>query len=102
MRFLLLSVAALVAVGCDDSGDDDGGGGGDGCSDDEVQVEYLGGPEDGRSDCKPIPSECGGVVTCGEDSQECAAAVYGLCEYDYIGVGCSPANGLPALISCNP
>lgn len=102
MRFLLVSVMALVAIGCGDSGSGAGGSGTTGCTEDEVEVSYLGGAEDGRSDCKPIPDECGGAVTCGNDSQECAAAVYGLCEYDYIGVGCSPAEGHASILSCNP
>jgi hypothetical protein len=101
MRFLLVSVMALVAVGCGDSGSGAGTTGGK-CSDDEVEVSYLGGPEDERSDCKPIPEECGGAVTCAEDSQECSSALYGLCEFDYIGVGCSPATGLASIFSCHP
>lgn len=88
-------------VGCGDSGTG-GGGTGDECSEDQVSVEYLGeGPEEGRVDCKPIPSECSGAVTCGEDSQECSAALYDLCEYDYIGVGCSALEGHASILSCN-
>lgn len=102
MRFLLVPVLALVAVGCGDSGSGAGGAGSGECPEDQVQVEYLGGPEDGRSDCKPIPDECGGAVTCGEDAQECSAAIYGLCEEGYIGVGCSPLEGHSSVISCNP
>jgi hypothetical protein len=101
MRFFLFSVLALAA-GCGDDGSGAGGGTGDGCSADEVEVVYLGGPEDERTDCKPIPSECNGAVTCGQDSQECSSALYGLCEADYIGVGCSPLEGHASIISCNP
>ncbi len=104
MRSLFLSVAALVAVGCGDSGSGGAGAGSASgeCSDDEVSVEYLGeGPEEGRVDCKPIPSECGGAVTCGEDSQECSAALYDLCEYEYIGVACSALEGQASILSCN-
>jgi hypothetical protein len=102
MRFLLVPVLALVAVGCGDSGSGAGGSGSGECSEDQVSVEYLGeGPEEGRVDCKPIPSECGGTVTCGEDSQECSAALYGLCEYEYLGVACSALEGNAPIISCN-
>ena len=106
MRWLpLVFVGSLLslAVGCGDSGS--GGGGsasGEKCSEDQVEVDYFGGAEADRADCKPIPSECGGVVNCADDTQECSAAAYGLCEFGYLGVGCSAIEGLPAHISCNP
>lgn len=105
MRWLpvvLVGSLLCLAVACGDSGSGAGGSGSGECSQDQVSVEYLGeGPEEGRVDCKPIPSECGGSVTCGEDSQECSAALYGLCEEEYFGVACSVLEGRAAIISCN-
>jgi len=104
------SVAVAVAVslaflglapGCGDSGaGGEDGGNGDECSADEVAVEYLGGPDDGRIECFPIPEECGGTVAC-DGEQACSAVIYGLCESPYVGVGCSALEGHASIISCN-
>jgi hypothetical protein len=99
---LLAGCLSLVFCACGDSGGGGGEGSTDGCAEDEVQVEYLGGEEDGTRQCKPIPAACNGAVTCGEDSQDCAFEVYGLCEFDYVGVGCSALEGEATILSCNP
>jgi hypothetical protein len=103
--FALVSISLACvgfASGCGDSGSDGAGGGGNGdeCSADEVSVEYLGGPDDGRIECFPIPDECGGTVAC-DGEQACAAATYDLCESPYFGVGCSALEGHASIISCN-
>ena len=99
MRPRALSIAsillALAAPAC--GGDDDGGG--DGCGDDQVEVSYLGGDDDGRSECAPIPAACGATASC--ESDECRGALYGLCEDPYIGVACSDTFP-PTIVSCNP
>ena len=92
-----LAIVALViwvAAGC--GGDDDGG---EGCGEDQVEVAYLGGQDDGRTECAPIPAECGATAAC--DSDECRGALYGLCESPYIGVACSDTVP-PTIVSCNP
>ena len=98
-RALLMSVAllSLLAVGCG-GGDDDGGGTG-GCGDDQVEVAYLGGDDDGRTECAAIPAECGATASC--ESDECRGALYGLCESPYIGAACSDTFP-PTIVSCNP
>jgi hypothetical protein len=97
-RALLISVAllSLCAVAC---GGDDDGGGSDGCGDDQVEVAYLGGDDDGRTECAPIPAACGATASCASD--ECRGALYGLCESPYIGVACSD-TAPPTIVSCNP
>jgi hypothetical protein len=85
-----IAAGLLVAVlaGC---------GGSDECSEDQVEVAYLGTSND-RTECHPIPAECGGMAECAV--QECIAAMYGLCEAPAIGVGCSDTFP-PTIISCN-
>jgi hypothetical protein len=87
-------ITALVA-GC--GGDDDGGNGS--CGDDQVEVAYLGGDDDGRTECAPIPAECGATASCANDA--CRGALYGLCESPYLGVACSDTLP-PTIVSCNP
>ncbi len=89
-----LLLASAWTIGCGDSGT--GETTGDECT--GVLVENIGGSSPG-SECHPTPSECEGQSLCGDD-QPCEAALYGLCESPYIGVGCSPAADY-ALISCN-
>lgn len=91
----IFAIVLLIAAGC--GGDDDGGG--DGCAEDQVEVAYLGGEDDGRTECAPIPAECGATAGC--DSDECRGALYGLCESPYIGVACSDTVP-PTIVSCNP
>lgn len=92
---LLVALLSLVALGC--GGDDDGDG--DGCADDQVEVTYLGGDDDGRTECAAIPAACGATASCASD--ECRGALYGLCESPYIGVACSDTFP-PTIVSCNP
>jgi hypothetical protein len=89
-----ITALLLFAVGC---GGDDGGG--DECGDDQVEVAYLGGDEDGRTECVVIPAACGTTAAC--DSDECRGALYGLCESPYTGVACSDTVP-PTIVSCNP
>ena len=84
---VILACAFLAACG---SGDDD-------CSEDEVQVSYLGTAND-RTECSPIPAACGEVADC--DVTACISAMYGLCQSPAIGVGCSDTFP-PTIISCN-
>jgi hypothetical protein len=92
---VLAALLALLAVAC--GGDDDGGS--DGCGDDQVEVAYLGGDDDGRTECAPIPAACGATASCASD--ECRGALYGLCESPYIGAACSDTLP-PTIVSCNP
>jgi hypothetical protein len=92
-RLLIL----LLALGLGCGGDDDGAG--DGCGEDQVEVSYLGGDDDGRTECAAIPAECGETAAC--DSDACRGALYGLCDDPYTGVGCSDTLP-PTIVSCNP
>lgn len=94
---LAFTLALPIASGC--GGDDDGGGGDGSCSEDQVEVSYLGGDQDGRTECAPIPAECGATASCASDP--CRGALYGLCESPYIGVACSDTFP-PTIVSCNP
>ena len=85
-------VITLLAGAC-------GGSGSDGCSEDEVEVAYLGGPRDDETVCKPKPAVCGAVASCIDTP--CIAAMYGYCESPYSGVACSDTFA-PPIISCNP
>jgi len=67
------------------------------CGADQVEVAYLGTSND-RTECRAIPTECGAVAQCAE--QDCIRALYGLCEGDTIGVGCSDTFP-PTIVSCN-
>ena len=87
-------VWALVLVGC--FAITACGGDGD-CGEDEVEVTYIGTSDD-RTECKPIPAECGGVANCAV--MACISAMYGLCEDLTFGVGCSDTFA-PTIISCN-
>ena len=89
MGYRLLLGALFFVSAC--SGKDDG------CGDNEVKVAYLGTSND-RSECKPIPAECGGNAECGV--MACIAAMYGLCEDPAYGAGCSDTYP-PTIISCN-
>lgn len=72
----------------------------DTCSQDEVEVHYLGGgPLDGTIDCAPIPASCGATGSCADNT--CIRDMYALCDSRYIGVGCSDTFQ-PVIISCNP
>jgi len=93
--FIISTLLALAAAAC--GGDDDGAG--DGCGDDQVEVSYLGGDDDGRTECAPIPAACGATASCASD--ECRGALYGLCESPYLGVACSDTVP-PTIVSCNP
>jgi len=84
---LVLAICFLVAA-C---------GGDDECSEDQLEVVYLGTSND-RTECKPIPTECGGTGDCAE--QACISAMYALCESPAFGVGCSDTFP-PTIISCN-
>jgi hypothetical protein len=92
---LALALVVLLPLGC--GGDDDGGAGD--CSDDQVEVSYLGGDDDGRTECAPIPAECGANAACDDDA--CRGALYGLCDAPYNGVACSDTFP-PTIVSCNP
>jgi hypothetical protein len=83
-----LALAVTLAAAC--GGDDD-------CSSDEVQVAYLGTSND-RTECRPIPAECGATADCGDT--DCIRALYGLCESPAFGVGCSDTFP-PTIVSCN-
>jgi len=93
---LALTFSLLVAPAC--GGDDDASGDGD-CGDDQVEVSYLGGEDDGRTECAAIPDACGATAACDDDA--CRGALYGLCETPYIGVACSDTFP-PTIVSCNP
>lgn len=93
---LALNLLFPLVAGC--GGDDDGGGGGD-CSEDQVEVSYLGGDQDGQSECAPIPADCGATAACADDA--CRGALYDLCESPYVGVACSDTVP-PTIVSCNP
>jgi hypothetical protein len=88
MRWLVLSIALF---GCGSSNDS--------CGDNEVEVDYFRGPEDGKKTCAPIPAACGATASC--SVQACEGAMYGLCDTGYLGVGCSDTFP-PTIISCNP
>ena len=89
---VILASSALTFAACSGSG-------GGGCTDQEVEVDYLGGASDGKTECKPIPAACGAMASCAD--QACASAIYGLCAAPYIGAGCSDTFA-PTIISCNP
>ena len=91
---LAIAAALLFAVAC--GGDDDAGGGE--CGEDQVEVAYLGGDDDGRTECAAIPAACGATAAC--DSDACRGALYGLCESPYNGVACSDTVP-PTIVSCN-
>ena len=93
----LFALVALLAAACGE-GEGDTGGGTDGCKETEVEVSYIGGTDE-RTECQPIPSECGGAASCSD--QACQSALYGLCESPYLGVGCSDTTA-PTIVSCNP
>ena len=95
---LLLLAGSFLAASCGDS--DGSGGGPDGCSDEQIEVSYLGGDRDGETECAAIPSECGAEVDCTDNT--CVGALYDLCESPYIGVSCSASTGTPTIVSCNP
>lgn len=85
-----LLVSSLLVSGCSSSED---------CSEDEVEVVYLGGARADETVCKPKPASCGAVASCG--AQDCIRDMYAYCESPYIGVGCSDTFA-PPIISCNP
>ncbi len=93
---------AVLALGC---GDEAGGGGGsaqgcDACASGEVCVAYLGAEdEEEREECAAAPAACGATPTCEVDA--CRGALYGLCDEEWIGVGCSDTFP-PPIVSCNP
>jgi hypothetical protein len=91
MRSIVI-VIAIVATGC-------GGSSTSGCKADEVEVDYLGGPRDNEVVCKPRPGTCDNPASCADN--DCIAAMYGLCDSPYLGVGCSDTFA-PPIISCNP
>lgn len=97
MRALLLLPLLLVACGDADDIDTEAEGC-DACLVDEVCVIHMG--DDGDTEaCAPIPDECGDEAACGDNT--CVSALYGLCDDDWIGVGCSDTLA-PTLVSCNP
>lgn len=67
------------------------------CGADQVEVAYLGTSND-RTECAPIPTECGAVAQCAE--LDCIRALYDLCDDTTYGVGCSDTFP-PAIVSCN-
>jgi len=92
MKSIALGWLLVASAACGTSGSTS-------CSDTEVEVKYFRGASDGKTECKPIPMECGGTAACA--NQPCIAAMYGLCAQPYIGVGCSDTFP-PTIISCNP
>jgi hypothetical protein len=89
---ILCGVALLGLAAC-------GGSNSTSCSTTQVEVAYLGGGSDGKSECKPIPAACGSTASCSD--MACISALYGLCASPYIGVGCSD-TAPPTIVSCNP
>ncbi len=83
-----LLIAGMCACGSSDE-----------CSEDQVEVDYLGGARDNEVTCKPTPMSCGATASCADNA--CIAAMYALCESPYIGVACSDTFA-PPIISCNP
>ena len=72
----------------------------DSCSQDQVQVDYLGGgAKNGEVDCLPIPASCGATASCAD--MACIRDLYSLCDTTYLGVGCSDTFA-PTIVSCNP
>lgn len=61
MRIALISLVFML--GC---------GGSEECSEDEIEVAYLGTSDD-RVECHPIPAECGAVAECAVN--ECISAL---------------------------
>jgi hypothetical protein len=92
IRILGSIAAALLVAGASGCGGDSVD-----CSEDQVEVAYLGTSND-RVECHPIPAVCGGTAACAV--QDCIAAMYGLCQSPAIGVGCSDTFP-PTIISCN-
>jgi hypothetical protein len=88
MRILLSLVCVL---GCSSSKDE--------CSEDQIEVVYLGGPRDDEVVCKPRPATCDDPAMCSDN--DCISAMYAFCESPYLGVACS-SNFEPVIISCNP
>jgi len=86
----LLAILVLASAACGSS---------DACGTDEVEVDYFRGARDGETVCKPLPSSCGGIGSCGVPA--CIRDMYGLCDSPYIAVGCSDTFA-PTIISCNP
>lgn len=94
MRLTILAalVALAGALACGSSSSND-------CRTDQVQVDYIRGPRDNETVCKPLPASCGGAASCAVNA--CIRDMYGYCESPYLGVACSDTFP-PTIISCNP
>ena len=87
-----LLAVSLAVTACGSSSNMD-------CRTDQVQVDYLRGPRDNETVCKPLPASCGGTAACAVNA--CIRDMYGYCESPYLGVACSDTFP-PTIISCNP
>jgi hypothetical protein len=81
----------VVVVACGSSSDE--------CTEDQVEVDYIGGERDGELACEPRPVTCDDMPSCADN--DCIAAMYAFCESPYLGVACSDTFA-PPIISCNP
>lgn len=84
--------ASLAVTACGSSSNMD-------CRTDQVQIDYLRGPRDNETVCKPLPASCGSTASCAVNA--CIRDMYGYCESPYLGVACSDTFP-PTIISCNP